>query len=318
MITVFDEVKPPRTCKARSTSKEPKDAGCACYARRLCDGGGKCATVVLDDDASVIAELNPFRYRSYYYDTIIGLYYLKSRFYDPETGRFLNADSIEYLDPDTIGGLNLYAYCNNNPVMLSDPSGHSFILTSLAIVGIMTLLGAASGAVVSGVMYTLENPAGDARGFWASVAGGAVSGAIMGAFAGTILVTGASAGLMVGLSAGLGAISGAAGSLTEGAINGKLQANSWDYFVKDVIPSALWGAATGALFGVMTGAGHSAKLLADAAGRPLAKQLTNILRYQVLKKAGGILTENLLGDFTAWVMELFGRNAFNGIVNAFN
>ncbi len=202
--------------------------------------------------------------------------------------------------------------------MYSDPSGHSFILTSLAIIGIMTLLGAASGAIVNAVFYTLENPNGDMRGFWASVIGGAVSGAIMGAFAGAVLVFGASAGLMVGLSAGVGAISGLAGSLTEGAINGQLQADAGGYWLKEVIPSMFWGAATGALFGLMAGAAPSAKSLANAAGRPLAKQLTKILHYKVLKKAGSIFAENLLGDFTSWVMELFSGNYFKRISNAFN
>ena len=54
--------------------------------------------------ASHIGNLNPFRYRGYYFDTNTGLYYLKSRFYDPETGRFLNADTINYLEPNTHPG----------------------------------------------------------------------------------------------------------------------------------------------------------------------------------------------------------------------
>ena len=77
-------------------------------------------------DTEHIGHRNPFRYRGYYYDTTSGFYYLKSRFYDPETGRFLSPDSVEHLDHETIGGLNLYAYCNNNPVMYSDPEGHSW------------------------------------------------------------------------------------------------------------------------------------------------------------------------------------------------
>ncbi len=70
-----------------------------------------------------IAELNPFRYRGYYYDIETGLYYLNSRYYDPEIGRFINADDISYLDPESINGLNLYAYCVNNPTNLSDETG---------------------------------------------------------------------------------------------------------------------------------------------------------------------------------------------------
>ena len=70
-----------------------------------------------------IANLNPFRYRSYYYDIETGLFYLTSRYYDPETGRFINADDVSYIDPETINGLNLYAYCGNNPVMRTDSQG---------------------------------------------------------------------------------------------------------------------------------------------------------------------------------------------------
>ena len=77
-------------------------------------------------DTTHIGNLNPFRYRGYYYDCEIGLYFLKSRYYDPEVGRFLNMDSIEYADPETINGLNLYAYCGNNPIIAVDPYGNNF------------------------------------------------------------------------------------------------------------------------------------------------------------------------------------------------
>ncbi len=71
----------------------------------------------------LIAELNPFRYRGYYFDTETHLYYLNSRYYDPEIGRFINADEINYLNPETINGLNLYAYCINNPLLYYDIKG---------------------------------------------------------------------------------------------------------------------------------------------------------------------------------------------------
>ena len=74
-----------------------------------------------DDD---LGDINPFRYRSYYYDTETGLYYLNSRYYDPETGRFINADSTKYLGINgMLVGYNLYAYCNNNPVYFVDRRG---------------------------------------------------------------------------------------------------------------------------------------------------------------------------------------------------
>ncbi len=69
-----------------------------------------------------IAKLNPFRYRGYVYDDETGLYYLQSRYYDPVTGRFINADV--YCDTNTdIFGTNMFTYCNNNPVNQVDPEG---------------------------------------------------------------------------------------------------------------------------------------------------------------------------------------------------
>ncbi len=73
-----------------------------------------------------IAFKNPFRYRSYYYDFETELYYLNSRYYDPELCRFINADSIDNLDTNNLNGLNLYNYCGNNPVTGYDPNGDFF------------------------------------------------------------------------------------------------------------------------------------------------------------------------------------------------
>ena len=67
---------------------------------------------------------NPFRYRGYYYDPDIGLYYLQSRYYDPYTCRFISPDSVKYLGANgDLMSYNLYAYCSNNPVMYTDPTG---------------------------------------------------------------------------------------------------------------------------------------------------------------------------------------------------
>ena len=76
--------------------------------------------------ASHVGQLNPFRYRGYFYDVETGLYYLQSRYYDPEMGRFLNMDSVDYADPETLNGLNLYAYCENDPVSRYDPTGNAW------------------------------------------------------------------------------------------------------------------------------------------------------------------------------------------------
>ena len=73
-------------------------------------------------DASFIGNINLIRYRSYYYDTETGLYYLQSRYYDPEVGRFINADGLLGANEDILA-YNLFAYCGNNPVNGYDPSG---------------------------------------------------------------------------------------------------------------------------------------------------------------------------------------------------
>ncbi|MDE7083299.1 MAG: hypothetical protein K2O89_06340 [Clostridia bacterium] len=98
-------------------------------------------------DIEHIGNLNPFRYRGYYYDVETGLYFLQTRYYDPETGRFISQDSVEYAEPETVNGINLYAYCGNNPVMNVDPSGKFFL--SLFIAGLVgAVVAAASSAVV--------------------------------------------------------------------------------------------------------------------------------------------------------------------------
>ena len=87
--------------------------------------------------------INPIRYRGYYYDNETGLYYLNARYYDPSIGRFI---SLTILDETKghINGLNLYMYCNNNPIMYVDPSGclAFFIITAIigAVIGFGTAL----------------------------------------------------------------------------------------------------------------------------------------------------------------------------------
>lgn len=80
---------------------------------------------VKDDSSESLAELNPFRYRGYYYDAEAGLYYVSSRYYDPETRRFVNADGYEIVNasPMSLVDKNVYAYCDNNPICRIDKHG---------------------------------------------------------------------------------------------------------------------------------------------------------------------------------------------------
>ena len=99
--------------------------------------------------ATGIGAKNSLRYRGYYYDIETGLYYLQARYYDPVTGRFINADDISNLGADgELNGYNLYAYCGNNPVMGYDPYG-TFDLWGFAkgVGRIVTGIGAVAAGV---------------------------------------------------------------------------------------------------------------------------------------------------------------------------
>ena len=126
--------------------------------------------------AGTVGQLNPFRYRGYCYDAETGFYYVSSRYYDPEIGRFINADSQLNIK-DGILGYNMFAYCNNNPIMYSDPTGHSIILASI-------IIGAVIGAVAGGCAgaYVSKKQTGKVNG-WAVVVG-AVGGGVIGGLIG--------------------------------------------------------------------------------------------------------------------------------------
>jgi len=86
--------------------------------------------------ASTVGQDNAFRYRGYYYDVETGFFYVGSRYYDPNTCRFLNADEPAMLGLSATSpiGANLFAYCNNNPVMYYDPDGlNPIVIAGIAI-----------------------------------------------------------------------------------------------------------------------------------------------------------------------------------------
>ena len=74
------------------------------------------------NDDNHVGNINPFRYRSYYYDIETKLYYLNSRYYSPTLGRFLNTDNLLGANQD-FSSNNLYAYCSNNPIVNVDHNG---------------------------------------------------------------------------------------------------------------------------------------------------------------------------------------------------
>ena len=105
-------------------------------ARYTYDAWGKPLTITdgagadVSGNASHIANVNPFRYRGYYYDKESGLYYLQSRYYDPVVGRFINADGITDGGAKLVGN-NLFVYGANNPINNVDPTGNWIIKSAI-------------------------------------------------------------------------------------------------------------------------------------------------------------------------------------------
>ena len=92
------------------------------YAEYDYDAWGNCTTTYFNNGGVTAAMFNPFRYRGYYYDTDLGLYYVSSRYYDPSISRWINADSVMGVNDDVFT-YNLFAYCGNNPVCRYDVGG---------------------------------------------------------------------------------------------------------------------------------------------------------------------------------------------------
>ena len=271
------------------------------------DAWGNCTAKYLQDDEtyakvedgydgtdtsitnSFIAFINPFRYRSYYYDVETGLYYLNTRYYDPQIGRFINADDISTLDVTQIAlnGLNLYAYCLNNPVNETDENGYFLLWLFITAIFVGSVIGAGTSIINQGINNGWENIN------WWQVGWNALMGGISGALAVSGLgvvgmtISGATIGLIssvgdnlisgsnfsdwhtwldIGLSTGLGALFGFLGGA--GATNAKsldIAVNSSKQFLKSAASydKVLTKIAMGAY-----------KTLAGAAG---AKALTRVV-----------------------------------------
>ena len=160
--------------------------------------------------SGTMADVNPIRYRGYYYDEETGFYYLNTRYYDPEIRRFVNADNYELLPElaGVYGQVNLYNYCNNNPVMYTDPTGEiGIFLSCLIAFGIGAAAGFGSSAISQGLTYGWENIS------W----GQAIFDGAMGGITGILSVF----GLGAGVQAGIGAISGLASYVVDFGVHGQ-------------------------------------------------------------------------------------------------
>ena len=107
------------------------------------DAWGNFTTTYHNGGASLTPVIkNPLLYRGYYYDRDLGMYYLQTRYYDSNIGRFLNADSYVSTGQGILGH-NMYAYCNNNPVMYVDPTGElweAVLFNPYALVAVAAVL----------------------------------------------------------------------------------------------------------------------------------------------------------------------------------
>ena len=161
--------------------------------------------------ASSIKQYNIYLYKGYCYDEETGLFWLSSRYYSPELCRFISPDDVEYLDPESVNGLNLYCYCYNNPISYSDPSGHlpqwaEWLIGGAVIVGLgiaTVFTGGAAGVILGAAFY------GAVTGAVSSAVIGGIAGAITGGWEG--FLDGAASGFMSGAIIG-----GATGALTAG------------------------------------------------------------------------------------------------------
>ena len=142
------------------------------------DAWGVC-TIESDISASNIASVNPFRYRGYYYDSEIGLYYLQSRYFNPSVGRFINADEIANLGVGrSIPCFNLFTYAENTPISMIDENGYAAINIVCAAIG--AVIGWPIGDWVAKKLGYYSGWK-----YWAIRAGVVIGGAVIGWFAGT-------------------------------------------------------------------------------------------------------------------------------------
>ena len=136
------------------------------------DAFGRCTV----SGNTTLAQWCKIRYRGYYFDTETGFYWVQTRYYNPEWCRWISPDSIGYLAPETVHGLNLYTYCGNDPLNFIDPTGHIAVATiyALFVMGVAVL-----GGGIDGGLSALTAGQDFGKGFGAGIIGGFFGGVIL-------------------------------------------------------------------------------------------------------------------------------------------
>ncbi len=238
-----------------------------------------------EDTTKTIADLNPLRYRGYYYDTDdLGFYYLQSRYYDADICRFISADSVDYIG---ITGSNLsyntFAYCENNPVAAKDDGGEFWHLAIGAVVG--AAIGAVSSVVTQVVDQLSEGKSlGEVKINGGEVATAAVTGAVSGGLA--------ASGLGLGIQVVGNAVVSMAGNVRNQVAKNK-GFNGFD------LGDMLLDGAIGAVAGLAGGSGAGNKGLTRL-GKQSLKRAGSALKHKGVRVA---VKEFVKG------MAYYGKNA---------
>lgn len=283
---------------------------------------------VINHTEDNIGDINPFRYRGYYFDVETGWYYLNARYYSPAMGRFISPDELSILDKtkSQINGLNLYMYCGDNPIMNVDPSGRDWwadlwkgiaafvigavVVTAITLVSIATagtavpaLVGAGIGFISSGAISFVSEGmqcGWDMSKFnYGNVLSSAAFGMVGGAFGGA----GLSAIQLAGVNAGL--------NFAETFIDGMVSGN--DLF------QTLFASTIGGIIGGVTGLIGGNGALYDRSGivskgfSYLTKESPDIFMAAFYRIAGAALfpTSSIVKSMLKKIPSTFGYTFLN-------
>ena len=240
------------------------------------------ATGAENTSSTFIGNVNPIRYRGYYFDVETNMYFCNARYYVPEWCRWLSQDSVNYIDPDSADGLNLFAYCNNNPVMYADPDGNmpnwlKWVIGGVVIVG-LGIATIATGGVAAGV-----------AGF---IVACAFKGAVIGAVSGALIS---------------GTIGGITSALSE-------EGNFWSGFADCAADGFMSGAIIGGITGAISSSvqvANAAKSWATTGGKSGFKQMTQHYTKHVINEGQKSVAKNIV-NYTKQAKMFFANNNASG------